>query len=497
MQQLSGLDASFLSMETATTFGHVGGVTIFEPDASGHNIEFEQVRHLIAERLPLLPPYTKRLVEVPFGLDRPWWIEDPDFDLEFHVREIALPAPGNREQLAEQVARIHSRPLDRARPLWEMYFIEGLEGGAVALYTKTHHAAIDGVSGTELMTVMLDTSPKGSDIEVPSTPRQGETPPTPFELLGRSLSSAMVSPRRAMRMQRNLARAGMALARQQSGPWGTTARESLSRVPVIGDLPILRDVLAVEPRHRDQMLSRPGLPAPRTSFNRQITPHRRWAYASVPFDDVKVIKSRFGTTVNDVVMAVSAGALRRWLLDRQELPTTPLLAMTPVSVRTEDQKGTYGNRVSGMIAVLPTTEADPRRRLELAHEAMKIAKEQHAALPADVLTDITQFSPPGLTALGARLASRTRIADLANPPFNVTISNVPGPQHPLYCAGVRQTALYPVSIVTDGLGLNISLVSYDGQIHFGIVACRELVPDLWSLMDYHADALAELRKVAD
>ena len=212
MQQLSGLDASFLSMETATTFGHVGGVTIFEPDASGHNIEFEQVRHLIAERLPLLPPYTKRLVEVPFGLDRPWWIEDPDFDLEFHVREIALPAPGNREQLAEQVARIHSRPLDRARPLWEMYFIEGLEGGAVALYTKTHHAAIDGVSGTELMTVMLDTSPKGSDIEVPSTPRQGETPPTPFELLGRSLSSAVVSPRRAMRMQRNLARAGMALA---------------------------------------------------------------------------------------------------------------------------------------------------------------------------------------------------------------------------------------------------------------------------------------------
>ena len=154
---------------TATTYGHVGGVTIFEPDASGHNLEFEQVRHLIAERLPLLPPYTKRLVEVPFGLDRPWWIEDPDFDLEFHVREIALPAPGNREQLAEQVARIHSRPLDRARPLWEMYFIEGLEGGAVALYTKTHHAAIDGVSGTELMTVMLDTSQKASDIDVPST----------------------------------------------------------------------------------------------------------------------------------------------------------------------------------------------------------------------------------------------------------------------------------------------------------------------------------------
>jgi WS/DGAT/MGAT family acyltransferase len=497
MQQLSGLDASFLTMETSTTFGHVGGVSIFEPDRSGRTIEFEHVRQLIAERLPLLPPYTKRLVEVPLGLDRPYWIEDPDFDLDFHVREIGLPPPGTREQLADQVARIHSRPLDRSRPLWEMYFIDGLEGGAVALYTKTHHAAIDGVSGTELMTVMLDTSPEGSDLEIPTEARKVEMPPTPMQLLSRSVSSAMVSPRRAMRMQRNLARAGMVLARQQGAPWAGTAREAISRVPVVNSLPIVRDMVAVEPGRRDQMLSRPGLPAPRTSFNRQITPHRRWAFASVPFDDVKVIKTRFGTTVNDVVMAVSAGALRRWLMDRQELPTTPLLAMTPVSVRTEGEKGTYGNRVSGMVAVLPTTEADPRRRLELAHEAMKIAKEQHAALPADVLTDITQFSPPGLTALGARLASRTRIADLANPPFNVTISNVPGPQHPLYCAGAKQTALHPVSIVTDGLGLNISLVSYDGRIHFGIVACRELVPDLWDLMDYHADALAELRKVAD
>jgi WS/DGAT/MGAT family acyltransferase len=268
-------------------------------------------------------------------------------------------------------------------------------------------------------------------------------------------------------------------------------------MPFVSDLPFIRDAVAVEPTHRERMLSRPGLPAPRTSFNRQITPHRRFAFASMPFDDVKVVKARFDTTVNDVVMAVSAGALRRWLLDRQELPTTPLLAMTPVSVRTDAEKGSYGNRVSGMIAALPTTEPDPVRRLELAHEAMRIAKEQHAALPADVLTDITQFSPPGLTALGARRASRVGVADLANPPFNVTISNVPGPQHPLYCAGFRQAALHPVSIVTDGLGLNISLVSYGGRIHFGLIACRELIPDLWALMDHHADALAELRKAAE
>jgi WS/DGAT/MGAT family acyltransferase len=258
----------------------------------------------------------------------------------------------------------------------------------------------------------------------------------------------------------------------------------------------VRDRVGSQP-DADGMLSRPGLPAPRTSFNRPITAHRRWAYASLPFDDVKAIKSHFGITINDVVMAICAGALRQWLQERQELPTTPLLAMTPVSVRNETNANTLGNQVSGMIAVLPTHEPDPRRRLELAHEAMRAAKEQHAALPANVLADFSQFTPPGLVALAARLSSRLRIADFANPPFNVTISNVPGPQHPLYFGGVRQLALHPVSIVTDGLGLNITVVSYDGGLHFGIVACRELVPDLWGLMDHHADALAELRKLVD
>ena len=497
MQQLSGLDASFLSMETGTTFGHVGGVSIIDPLPDGTSLRFSDVQALIAGRLHLLPPYTRRLVEVPLGLDRPWWIEDPDFDLDFHVREIGLPDPGNREQLAEQVARIHARPLDRSRPLWEMYFIEGLEGGAVALYTKTHHAAVDGVSGTELMSIMLDSAPEGREVE-PAEARTTEPVPTPMTLLGHAFTSAASSPRRAMRIQRQMMQAGWVLARTQSGPWRRTAREAGGRTPFISELPVLRGMLNRPGANaRDDVLSRPALPAPRTSLNRTITPHRALAYVSLPFHDVKVIKSRFGVTVNDVVMAMCAGALRQYLLDHDELPTTPLLAMTPVSVRTEAQAGSYGNHVSGMIAALPTNEPDPLRRIELAHEAMRVAKEQHAALPADLLTDITQFTPPGLLALGARAASRVRITDLTNMPFNVVISNVPGPQHPLYCAGARQTALYPVSIVTDGLGLNISVVSYDGGMHFGLVACRELVPDLWELMDHHTAALSELRKLAD
>lgn len=496
MQQLSGLDASFLSMETGTTFGHVGGVSVIDPRPDGTSVRFADVRALIESRLHLLPPYTRRLVEVPLGLDRPWWIEDPAFDLDFHVREIGLPPPGNRQQLGEQIARIHARPLDRSRPLWEMYFVEGLEGGSVALYTKTHHAAIDGVSGTELMSVMLDSSPEGREVD-PAGPRHTEPVPTSYTLLGHAWSSAASSPRRMLRMQRNLMRASWVMARGQRGSWGRTVREAVERVPFLSDLPGLRNVLnQPAPDGADEMLSRPSLTAPRTSFNRPITPHRTWAYASLPLHDVKAVKTHFGVTVNDVVMAMCAGALRRWLLDHQELPTSPLLAMTPVSVRTEAHADTYGNQVSGMIAALPTNEPDPVRRLELAHEAMRIAKDQHAALPAELLTDITLFSPPGLTALGARVASRVRIADLANPPFNVTISNVPGPQQPLYCAGARQTALYPVSIVTDGLGLNISVVSYDGGMHFGLIACRELVPDLWNLMDHHTEALSELRRLA-
>jgi WS/DGAT/MGAT family acyltransferase len=496
MLQLSGLDAGFLSMETPTTFGHVGGVSIFDPsDRPGGELTLEDVQRLIAERIHLLPPYRRRLVAVPFGIDRPYWIEDPDFDLDFHVRAIGLPSPGNREQLAEQVARIHARPLDRTRPLWELYLISGLEDGTVAMYTKTHHAAIDGVSGTELMSVMLDTTPGGQPIEPPSGPRRVEPVPSSLELLGRSLATAITSPRRALRMQRRMLRAGAVMTRQQGGPLALTAQEALGRVPVLADLPFVRDALGT-PRDAP-VLGRPSLTGPRVSFNRPITPHRRWAYTTVPFADVRAIKQRYGVTVNDVMMAVSAGALRRFLADRHELPTTPLLAMTPVSVRTEETAGTYGNQVAGMIAVLPTHEADPLRRLELAHEAMKIAKEQYKALPAGMMADITQFTPPALAALASRLYSRMRIADLANPPFNVVISNVPGPQHPLYAAGARQIGLYPASIVMDGLGLNISLVSYDGGIHFGLLACRELVPDLWDLMDLHVDALAELRKLAD
>jgi diacylglycerol O-acyltransferase / wax synthase len=481
MQQLSGLDTGFLTMETATQFGHVGGLYVFEEGAG-----FEATRDQIERRLHLLPPYRRQLVEVTFGLDNPYWIESPNFDLDFHVREIAVPPPGTREQLADLVARLAARPMDRGRPLWEWYVIEGLEGGDVAHYAKTHHASIDGASGTEMMTVLLDDSPDGRVVEPPAQPWKPERVPSDMELLGMTLMSYMRRPGR-------MARAQVRLMREMADRSGSDQVRNVVR-QVTQPLGAFGEMFGRR-RTREPGDDPPELPlgaAPRTPWNATITAHRRWSYCTLSLDDVKRVKSHHDVTVNDVVLAICAGALRRYLDLHRALPTDPLTAMCPVSIRTGSESDKYSNRVSGMIVSLATNIEDPVKRLAEVNRSTVAAKAQFNAMPADALQDFAQFAPPAVMARASRMLSRARIADRINSPINVTISNVPGPRHPLYMAGARLKHSYPVSMVTDGMGLNITVTSYMDNMDFGIIACRELVPDLWVMNDHLADALEEL-----
>ncbi len=478
MQQLTGLDTSFLNLETASTYGHVSGLAIFDPSSAAVPPTFEDTRRLILERIHLLPPYRRRLVEVPFGLDHPYWLEDPDFDIEFHVRHIGLPPPGDDRQLAEQVARIVARPLDRSRPLWELYVIEGLQGGLVAHLTKIHHCAIDGVSGAEILGTLLDVAPEPREVEPPRRAWRPEPQPTELEMWLRGVAGIASRPRKGLRLARE----------------GLRHLPELSRSLGFGELPGESLLNRLVGRRPQPMLSEAPTQAPRAIFNGRITPHRRFAFGSLSLDEVKEIKNARGVTVNDVVMALCAGALRRYLEQHRELPADPLVAMVPVSVRTEEQKGTFGNQVSSMTASLHTHVAEPLQRLDRIHESMRVAKEQHKALPATLLQDFAQFAPPAVAARAARVITRAAAANWMDVPFNVVISNVPGPQFPLYGMGAKLVAHYPVSAVSDGVGLNITLQSYDGSLDFGLVACREMVPDLWDLMDYLRDALHELKE---
>jgi WS/DGAT/MGAT family acyltransferase len=471
MKQLTGLDDSFLRMETPTTYGHVASLAIFDPATSPHPMTFAEVRALIESRLHLVPPFRRRLVEVPLGIDHPYWIEDPDFDLDYHLRHIAVPPPGDRHQLAELTVRIAARHLDRSRPLWEMYVIEGLEGGYVAELTKIHHSCIDGVAGAEILGVLLDLEPEPAPTPPPSTPWQWEREPSQGEMLARGLLGAATQPR-----------VGLRIVRQTVPAFGTVMRNFALRAPGV--------------KRRDDVLSRPAVRAPKTALNGIITPHRRFAFGSLPMSVVKQVKNGFGATVNDVVMALCAGALRHWLLDHDALPELPLLAMVPVSVRDESERSSGGNRVSAMVAVLPTDEPDAARRLEAMHGEMAVAKSEHGALPASLLQDFAQFTPPSVLGTASRVAARARLMDRVNLPFNVVISNVPGPQFPLYSNGARMEGIYPLSPIVDGVGLNMTLMSYNGNLDFGLLADREMVPDIWALIDHLGEELETLEKLA-
>jgi diacylglycerol O-acyltransferase len=480
VKQLSSLDAQFLMVESPTTTGHIGAMLLLDPStALGGVLTLDSFRDVVEGRLHLAPPLRERIVEVPLGLGSPYWVADPHFDLEFHTREVALPAPGDPQQLAEQVARIHARPLDRTRPLWEMYLIHGVEGDRSALYVKFHHAAIDGISGAEILATVLDVDVEPRDAGDPGEARRPARLPSPPDLLVRGLAST------ALRSARLLGQLPTHLPHLADLP-GARNVPGLRFVSDLAGTAVSALTGSAAPRTDAR-----DLVAPPTPFNGPITAHRRYAYASFDLASVKRVKDAFGLTVNDVVMAMTAGALRRWLLDRDALPSVPLVAAVPVSIRTEDDDGQPGNVVSVMLAALPTHLPDPLERLHAVSSAMEEAKEAFAATPASLLQDFSAAIPTAFSGWAAR--SLFRLAAAPGPPFNLFVSNVPGPQGPLYVAGARVEGIHPVSAVTDMTGgINITLLSYAGALDVGIVVCREMVPDVWRVSDYLADALDEL-----
>ena len=481
MRQLTSLDAQFLALENDRHVGHVGSLAILDPaTAPGGEVTCRSIRRLIRERLPALPPLRWRVRKVPLGLDYPYWVEDPDFDLDYHVRELALPRPGSDRQLAAQVARIVSRPLDRARPLWELYVVEGLQSGLVGVLTKIHHAVVDGMSGAEVMGLLLDLEPTPSAAGGASgAPPASAGEPGELEMLARGAAGAAKYPLRVLRGLPSAAlHAAEAPAVFSPIPGATTASRLVGRAAgLLGS----------------DVIEHPELRAPRTSFSGRVSPHRRFAFGQLSLDEVKAVKRSFGVTVNDVMVTLCAGAVRRWLVDHDELPGEPLVAQIPVSVRTREQRGTFGNRILLMRAPLFTDEADPVRRLERTHAALLEMKDRHRALPAELLQDANHFIPPAVFSRAARLSFRVASGRAGRPNWNLVISNVPGPQFPLYMAGARLVANYPVSVITDGMGLNITVMSYCGSLDFGLVADRDQMPDLASLLDGLSAALDELR----
>jgi WS/DGAT/MGAT family acyltransferase len=480
MRQLTSLDTQFLALESPRQTGHVAGLAILDPSTTpSGDLTLEDVCRLMEERLPLLPPLRWRLVEVPFGLDYPYWLDDSDFDLDFHVRELALPPGGAQDKLAEQVARIVSRPLDRSRPLWELYLIHGLEDGQKAILTKIHHSVIDGLSGAEVMGVLYDLAPEGR--ELPEAEFNGaERKPSDLEMLTRGLLGL---PRYPLRMLRSLPRA---LPNLDESP-------VFAGIPGTGFAAKIADRLTRPLSNRETgVLAHTKYKAPKTCFNGRISQHRRFAFGQLDLDEVKEVKNKRNCTVNDVVVSICAGAVRSWLLDHDELPPDPLIVQVPVSVRTDEQMGTYGNRIMLMSAPLFTNEPNPVRRLEKTHDALAAMKEHHRALPAELLQDTNHFIPPAVFARAAR-ATFAISTGAGRPTWNLVVSNVPGPQFPLYLAGARLVAQYPVSVITDGMGLNITVMSYCGHMDFGIVADRDQMPDLWSILERLQDSLEELK----
>jgi WS/DGAT/MGAT family acyltransferase len=480
MRQLTSLDAQFLALETARTYGHVGGLAILDPStAPGGKVEIGDLCRTVGERLHLLPPFTWKLAGVPFGLDHPYWIEDPDFDLDFHIRETAIPAPGDDRKLSETVARIFARPLDRSRPLWELYLIQGLADDRVAMLSKIHHSAVDGMSGAEILSILLDTSPEGRDLDPPKNKPSPGRPPSELEMLARGVRGLPMQPIRALR----------------SLPATIPAIPKFPGLAMVPGIPTIERAAAKVSRKLrgtddGGILETTSIRAPKLSFNGRISSHRSFAFGSLPLESVKNLKNEMGIKVNDVVVALCATALREWLIERDELPDGPLVALVPVSVRTQEERGTFGNKVSGMIIPIATDEPDHRKRLMKTHEILISAKDRHAGLPASLMRDASNFIPPALHSRAARMASE--VMGRVRPALNVAISNVPGPSVPLYCAGALLQANPPVSVIMDGVGLNITVISYRDHLDFGIIGDQKTIPTAWPLMDALAQSLDDL-----
>ncbi|HEX4820600.1 MAG TPA: wax ester/triacylglycerol synthase family O-acyltransferase [Acidimicrobiales bacterium] len=458
---MTGLDASFLYNETPTLHMHTLKYTVLDVSSVPGGYDFERFQHELERRLHLLPPFRRRVVEVPGGLHHPVWIEDPDFDLGYHVRRIGVPPPGGREQMDAVIADIASWPLDRSKPLWEIWMLEGLEGGRVGFLAKVHHSVADGVAAAAMLANVMTTSAEDVDPPPPLIPWRPEPVPSRFQLVLDAL--------------RDLIGTLVGLP----ALLGRTA-EAVRRVA----------------RHRktaEVTTPRPILDTANTPFNGALTPHRSFATSTIPLDDVKAAKNALGVTINDIVLAMVAGSLRAWLQKRNALPERALVAGVPVS--TDDPDGVRrlgGNRVSNMFTTLATDIDDPVARLRAIHDVTSAAKEMHNLLGADMLADWSEYTPPRPYAWFMRQYSRFGLAEKHRPPINVVVSNVAGPRDPLFVAGAKMEGIYSVGPILEGIGLNITVWSYGDQLNVGVIACREHIPDPHEITDGMALALDEL-----
>jgi diacylglycerol O-acyltransferase / wax synthase len=453
VERLSGLDSAFLSLETPQVHLHVAIVAVVDPATMAEPYSFDRLKGFISQRLLPVAAFRRRIVEVPFRLNHPIWVEDPNLDLDYHIRRHALPAPGGPLDLSELAGSLAGVPLDRSRPLWEIHVVEGLHDGNVALVGKIHHAAVDGVSGAELFVHLMDLTPDGDGA---SATRSGTAAPATGGADG-AAGAASPAPPAPERIPSDVELVG-------HDP-GT----------VVGALP---------------------LRAPRAPWNASITPHRRVAFARVSLDDVRRVRAGFDVKVNDVVLALVSGSIRAYLSERGQLPDSPLVGMCPVSVRTEDEKGRQDNRVSAMFVHLRTDIDDVDERLRAIAVTTRGAKADHHALGARFLQNWAEHAAPGTFALASRLYSALGVADRHPPIHNLVVSNVPGPDFPLYLAGGRLVATYPLGPVMEGAGLNVTVLSYLGNMDFGFMACAELVPDVWDLADHIETSMAELLAAA-
>lgn len=451
-ERLTVLDEMWLHLEGPDTHMHVGAVVVFE----GPVPDYEEFKDMVGRRLQLVPRFRQKIATVPFGLGRPVWVDDTHFNLEYHVRQTALPAPGDDARLKRLAGRIMSQQLDRSKPLWEIWFVEGLSDDRWALISKTHHAVVDGVSGADIMTVMLDLGPEPQEIE--PEPWRPDPEPTADQLLRDAIGERVTSPAEVLRTVQS--------AVLDPAKLPNRVFEAAKAVGsfVGGTLDF----------------------APASSFNVRIGPHRRFEMVFADLDDVKRIKDAHGTTVNDVVLAAVTGALRRMLLGRGErVDETELRAMIPVSVRADADRGALGNKIATMWATLPVMISDPVERLKAVNSHMGDLKNSGQAVGAQILTSLGEYAPPTILAQASRLVQRQRA-------YNLTITNVPGPQIPLYASGRKMLEVYPVLPLAGNTALGVALFSYNGGIGFGLLGDYDTVPDLAVLAEGIEKSIAEL-----
>lgn len=466
MRRLSGMDAAFLYAETPAMHMHGGALTILDPSTAPQRLDVHRFREIIAARLDQLAPFRQRLITTPFGIDRPVWVDDQHVDVRAHIRPIAVPRPGTARQVADLAGELLAVPLPRDRPLWEMWFIEGLEHGHAGLLTKVHHALLGGTQATAMFELIfdLDAGPAARTPE-PGEPEQemSEHPPSPFTAAGHAALALAGTPLRAARATGDVALAAARLTR-----FFTSGDRAATVLPWQG---------------------------PATSLNGSVIAARACAYCSMSLAEVRAVKRAHGVTVNDVVLAVCGGALRHYLTERGELSDKPLTAVIPVSVsapRGDGAASVMGNTVSVFGATLATDLADPLQRLRRISASTLAAKRLHQALGPQTIMHLADVLPPGLFGAAIHGYAATRLASRMAPPFNLVISNVPGPSMTLYSGGARVLADHIFGPIVEGVSLNITVLSYQNSIDVGIVASPDLAPDPWRIADAMPAALAEL-----